>query len=144
MRRSFPLLLLLGTLSAAGCGLDLINSVIPDNSKPDLRPALPQGSLAFCAAGPSAVVTIENRGDADADASVTTFVFVPGGSVDVQTPQIKKGDSVQLSPLAVPPDCFVPDCRFAILTDSSFLVDESDEDNNRADGLCPASVAPAS
>ena len=145
VRAFLPLIACL-ILGATGCGIDLIESIFPDNSKPDLRLVLPEGSSTgpgpFCRAGPTALVTVENRGDADAGTSITTFVFVPGGSVDVQTPEIRKDESVQLSAVAVPAACFAPDCRFAILADASFRVDESDENNNRAEGQCPASAAP--
>jgi len=88
-------------------------------------------------------VTVENRGEADAPTSVTTVVFVPGGSVDVQTAELGQAESIQLDPVAVPGACFIPDCRFTVLADASFLVDEVDESNNRLDGNCPASAAPA-
>ena len=89
------------------------------------------------------VVTVENRGDADAPQTITTVVFVPGGSVDLQTAGLGQADSIQVGPVAVPSACFVPDCRFTVLADASFQVDETDESNNRLDGNCPASAAPA-
>jgi hypothetical protein len=136
-------------LASAGCGLDLVESVFNGNDEsqlPDLRLAPPQGSTdlpgVFCGDGPSVVATVENRGQTDAGSSITTVVFVPGGSFDVQTPEIGSDGSLQLSAVAVPTQCFNPDCDFTILADSRFQVEESDEDNNRADGNCPASVAP--
>ena len=88
------------------------------------------------------MVAVENRGQERAGASITTIIFVIGGSFDVQSPEIGADSSIQLSPVTVPRECFNPDCDFTILADSRFQVDESDEDNNRADGNCPASVAP--
>ena len=135
-------------LASAGCGLDILESVIGDDesNRPDLRLARVSSNTdapgVFCGDGPTALMAVENRGQQDAGGSVTTVVFVPGGSVDVQTPEIGSDSSIQLSPVAVPRECFNPDCDFTILADSRFQVDESDEDNNRADGNCPASVAP--
>ena len=144
--RSFLVVIVFSTLAATGCGIDLINTVqaaFPDDPQSDLRIRLPDGTALTCVAGPSVVVTVENRGDADAPQSITTFVIVPGGSVDVQTSGLGQSDSIQLGPVTVPDACFVPDCRFTVLADASFQVDETDESNNRLDGNCPASAAPA-
>ena len=122
-----------------GCGIDLLDTVqdvLTDDALADLRLGSPDGTT--CRTGPSIVITVENRGDADARESITTFVFVPGGSVDVRTAALKQSESIQLDPVAVPAACFVPDCRFAVLADASFVVDETDESNNRLDGNCPA------
>ncbi len=152
MRRNPSLVSLIGLLAllAWGCsGFDLLQSVVnpeDETTRPDLRFArVPSDNDApgvFCGAGPTVVVAVENRGQERAGASITTIVFVPGGSFDVQIPEIGADSSIQLSPVAVPRECFNPDCDFTILADSRFQVDESDEDNNRADGNCPASVAP--
>lgn len=137
-------------LTSAGCGLDILESVInpgdDESNLPDLRLTRVSSDTdapgVFCNDGPTVLVAVENRGQQDAGESLTTFVFVPGGSVDVQTPEIGSDSSIQLSPVAVPRECFNPDCDFTILADSRFQVEESDEDNNRADGNCPASVVP--
>ena len=135
-------------LASAGCGLDILESIISpgdDENLPDLRITRLSSDTdapgVFCNDGPTVLVAVENRGQQDAGETLTTFVFVPGGSVDVQTPEIGSDSSIQLSPVAVPRGCFNPDCDFTILADSRFQVDESDEGNNRADGNCPASVA---
>ena len=132
-------------LGLAGCGIDLVDSVqdvFRDDPLADLRILLSDGTALSCGAGPSIVVTVDNSGDADARESITTFVFVPGGSIDVRTPQLKQNEQIQLDPVKVPAACFVPDCRFTVLVDASFRVDEADENNNRRDGNCPASSAP--
>ena len=129
------------TLSLTGCGVDLLDTVqdvLTDDAQADLRLGSPDGTPLTCRTGPSVMVTVENRGDADARESITTFVFVPGGSFDVRTAALKQSESVQLDPVAVPGACFVPDCRFAVLADASFVVDETDESNNRLDGNCSA------
>ena len=144
--RSFLSVVALSTLAVAGCGIDIVDTVqgiFEDDPQADLRPVSPQGAALTCVAGPSVVVTVENRGDEDAPESTTTVVFVPGGSVDVQTPELRQAESIQLDPVAVPSECFVPNCRFTVLADASFLVDETNETNNRLDGDCPASAAPA-
>ena len=142
---SFLVFVVFTTLAAAGCSFDPVDSIrgaFEEDAQADLRLALPQGAALTCDPGPSVVVTVENRGGAEASESITTVVFVPGGSVDVRTPELGQNESVQLDPVSVPADCFVPSCRFAVLADASFLVDESDENNNRRDGDCPSSAAP--
>jgi hypothetical protein len=129
------------TLGLTGCGinlLDTVQDVLTEDARADLRLKSPDETALTCRTGPSVVITVENRGDADAPESVTTFVFVPGGSFDVRTAALKQSESIQLDPVAVPSACFVPDCRFAVLADASFVVDETDEGNNRLDGNCPA------
>lgn len=153
LQKKQTLLSLIGVLAllASACsGLDILQSVVnPDDgsgTQPDLRLARVTSDNdalgVFCGVGPTVVVAVENRGQERAGASVTTLVFVPGGSFDVQIPEIETDSSIQLSPIAVPRGCFNPDCDFTILADSRFQVEESDEGNNRADGNCPASVAP--
>jgi hypothetical protein len=134
-------------LALPGCSsLGLLEPIIFGDGEPDLILAVPAASSAvpgvFCGEGPSAVVAVENRGDGDADSSVTTIVFNPGGAVEVQTSGIDADQTVDLRPIAVPPECFNPDCVFSIRADSGSDVDESDEGNNTAEGICPASVAP--
>ena len=58
-----------------------------------------------------------------------TVTFGSGPSVSVSTPPLQAGASVDL-PVAVPPQCFHPDCPFTIKVDSNSEVDESDENNN--------------
>lgn len=129
-----------------GCGIDLVDTVqdvFTDDPQADLRIQTPQGAALTCIPGPSVVVTVENRGEADAPESITAVVFVPGGSVDVRTDGLGQAESTQIDPVDVPAACFIPDCRFTVLVDASFLVDETDENNNRVDGTCLAAAAPA-
>jgi len=143
--RLFLLALTVAALGT-GCGIDIVDTVqdvFTEDEQADLRVRSPQGPTLTCAPGPSVVVTIENRGQGVAPESITAVVFVPGGSVDVRTGELGQSETTQIDPVDIPATCFVPDCRFTVLADASFLVDETDEGNNRMDGTCPASAAPA-
>lgn len=111
--------------------------------RPDLVPVPdPRPGVGFCKLvkeGPDRgklMVTIRNQGNADADASVTRVIFSPGGAVDIPTPPIGAGASVDLPPVAIPGVCFNPDCNFRIVVDADDQVAESDETNNTASGTC--------
>ena len=108
--------------------------------KPDLLPVNPQpsaGKLGFCRRDASGklIVTIKNQGVAAAGPSQTTVKFANGGTVSVSTPALTAGASVDVT-TATPPGCFRPDCSFEITADSALAVDESDETNNVAIGVC--------
>ena len=107
--------------------------------KPDLVPVNPdpsKGRLGFCRGDPNKLVfTVKNQGVGPAGPSHMTVTFGSGPSVSVSTPPLQAGASVDL-PVAVPPQCFHPDCPFTIKVDSNSEVDESDENNNVADGYC--------
>jgi hypothetical protein len=110
---------------------------------PDLEPAPdPRPGVKFCKLVETGldkgklVITVHNRGNADAPASTTTIHFSPGGTINIPTPAIPAGASVDLSPLKIPGACFNPDCDFKITVDSNGQVTESDEGNNIANGMC--------
>jgi hypothetical protein len=108
--------------------------------KPDLIPLNPQpaaGKFGFCRRDPSGklIVTIKNQGVASAGASHTTIKFVGGQPVTVNTPAIAGGAFFDHL-VTMPASCFHPNCLFAITADSAAEVDESDEGNNIADGMC--------
>ena len=110
---------------------------------PDLVPVPhPNPGIGFCnrvIEGPNQgklVVTVKNQGTVDAPASVTTVEFIPGGAVQIATPPIAAGASVDLPPLTFPIGCFNPDCNFRITVDSGSQVNESNEGNNSASGTC--------
>jgi hypothetical protein len=110
----------------------------------DLVPVNPQptaGKFGFCRrdlSGSKLVVTVKNQGVAPAAASHATVNFATGGTVSpvsLNTPMILAGDSVDVV-MAIPSGCFTPDCSFQIVVDAAQEVQESNEGNNFADGLC--------
>lgn len=105
--------------------------------KPDLVP-VPDPNGSFCKKDPQGrlVVTVKNQGTADAGPSVTRVEFAPGGIVDIPTPPIQAGQSVDLPGQQIPGICFNPDCNFRIVVDVNGNVSESDELNNVASGIC--------
>ena len=62
--------------------------------------------------------------------------FAPGGPIDIPTPPILAGQSVDLPGQVIPGICFNPDCNFRIIVDVNGVVAESDEMNNIASGTC--------
>lgn len=105
--------------------------------KPDLVP-VPDPEAGFCNrdAQGRLIVTVKNQGNADAGPTTTRVDFSPGGAIDIPTPPLAAGQSVDLPPQDIPPVCFNPDCNFRIVVDVNGDVTESDESNNMADGLC--------
>ena len=110
---------------------------------PDLVPVPdPRPGIGFCklvAEGPDKgklVVTVKNQGNADAPASTTRVIFVPGGTFDLPTPPIPAGGSVDLPPISIPGVCFNPDCNFRIIVDANNQVVESNKANNTGSGNC--------
>ena len=114
--------------------------LILSGCKPDLlpigRPDL-SGPISFCKTDDNhrLMVTVKNQGNADAAASTTTVEFNPGGSVSIATPAIPAGGTVDLS-FTIPSGCFNPDCDFTITVDSKNDINESNEGNNSAKGIC--------
>jgi hypothetical protein len=111
--------------------------VPPPTGKPDLVP-VPDPTGNFCKRDREGrlVVTVKNQGTADAGPSVTRLEFAPGGIVDIPTPPILAGQSVDLPPQVIPSICFNPDCNFRIIVDVLGTVGESDELNNVTSGVC--------
>jgi photosystem II stability/assembly factor-like uncharacterized protein len=109
-------------------------------SKPDLLPLNPnpeRGTAGLCRLKDGKlVVTIKNQGIADAAGSTTTVDFANSGPVFQPISPIRAGSSVDQL-FDVPGSCFGPNCTFKITADSRNEIDESDETNNIANGLCP-------
>jgi hypothetical protein len=112
--------------------------------QPDLVP-VPDPQFGFCnlvREGPDKGklrVIVKNQGDADAPASTTRVTFSTSGGdvvVDLRTPVLEIGASVELGPLELPRGCHIPDCHFVIAVDADGEIVESDEGNNLASGTC--------
>jgi hypothetical protein len=103
---------------------------------PDLVP-VPDETGSFCRRDQrgNLVVTVRNQGTAQAGPSVTAVDFGPHGTVQVPTPPLGAGASVNLI-AAIPPPCFDPYCEFRITVDANNTVVEADEGNNVAVGVC--------
>ena len=124
----------------------LISSVLLSgcNTGPDLAPKNPNPELGrngFCRLtddGENLIVTIVNIKDKGAsDSSLTVDFHILDQDVPVQTsigelPGNSSGD-VQVE---IPSGCFSADCSFTIEVDSEEQVNESNENNNQAKGIC--------
>lgn len=120
-------------------GLRPTSGGIPSQRSPDLVPFSPLGTgpNAFCRmeeGGKLLRVTVKNQGNADAGASKTTVTFV-NKPFTLDTPPVAAGGSADLL-FKVPSGCFSPDCSFKVTVDSSNQVNESNEQNNSANGAC--------
>jgi subtilase family serine protease len=105
---------------------------------PDLVPFSPLGTspTAFCrieGGGKLLRVTVKNQGDADAGLSKTTVTF-GNRPFTLDTLAIPAGGSVDLL-FNLPVSCS-PNCSFTINVDSSNQVNESNKQNNSANGTC--------
>ncbi len=102
---------------------------------PDLIP-VPDPAGSFCRwRDGRLLVTVKNQGAGPAGPSTTRVDFGSHGTVDVPTPALAPGASVDLL-VDVPPGCFDPDCDFRITVDALNQVVESNEGNNTASGTC--------
>lgn len=119
------LALLLATL--AGCG-----------KRPDLL-ALAEGPdmASTCRLDEKGrlVVTIHNQGKRISKATTTQIVFGSLPAIRLPTRPVPPGDSVSVT-FPIPEECFQPECQFRITVDANNEVDETDEMNNSAKGLC--------
>jgi hypothetical protein len=104
----------------------LAADLVPEKTRPSFCNISSQGL----------VITVSNRGGSAALPSLTRVDFANGGGFSLPTPSILPNNSVDLSPIRIPSSCFSPDCNFSITVDATNLVDELDESNNTADGLC--------
>ena len=109
--------------------------------RPDLVPVPdPRPGYKFCRrdASQKLQVTVKNQNNNDvaAHASTTKVEFTPGGTIEIPTPAIPAGVSVDLPPVVIPAQCFNPDCEFTITVDSQHQVHESNEGNNTGIGKC--------
>ena len=87
------------------------------------------------------LVTIGNRGNTDAPASITRIEFIgPPTPVLLSTPPIAAGQTVELPPINWSPECAVTPssehCDFIVTADSENQLNEFNEANNRADVQC--------
>ena len=102
---------------------------------PDLVP-VPDAQGSFCKRKDgNLIVTVANQGSAGAGPSTTRVDFGAHGVIDLPTPALAAGASVDLI-CPIPPGCFDPDCEFRIVVDVNNVVVESDEGNNFASGVC--------
>jgi hypothetical protein len=101
----------------------------------DLVP-VPDANGSFCRREEgNLIVTVRNQGSAGAGPSVTRVDFGVHGLVDMPTPPLAAGASVDLK-FPIPRGCFDPDCEFRITVDVGGAVVESNEGNNFASGMC--------
>ena len=110
-------------------------STLVEGAKADL---IPLPAAGFCQDGGRLRVSIRNQDAGDADRSKTRVTFSRGSAVDLDTPPVDGGRIVTLDPIAIPPECFAPDCLVTVTVDSQGDVDESNEDNNVVEERCPA------
>jgi hypothetical protein len=112
----------------------------PRGLTPDLVPFSPLGTAAtaFCRMSDDRkvlIVSVQNRGDADAGPSKTTVAFAEK-AFTLATPAIVAGGSTVLS-FKVPGGCVSRSCSFRITVDSSNQVNEGNgEGNNSVTGTC--------
>ena len=81
------------------------------------------------------VVTVGNLGNTDAPASTTKIAFITGTSSLLATPPIPAGTEIDLPPISFSVSCGTH-CRFTITSDSGNQLNESNEENNSANGEC--------
>jgi CARDB len=103
---------------------------------PDLVPT-PGDQGSFCKRDDQGnlIVTVCNQGAAPAGPSVTEVDFIGHGTVSVPTPPLAAGACVDLK-VPIPPGSFDPDCEFRIRVDANDDVQEENETNNLASGVC--------
>ncbi len=102
---------------------------------PDLIP-VPDENGSFCKRKDlTLTVTVKNQGTGGAGPSVTEVDFFAFGKVSMPTPPLGPGASVDLL-FPIRPGCFNPDCEFQITVDANNQVNESNEGNNIAKGIC--------
>ena len=117
---------------------------IPGERLPDLIPVKPfpefPGPNGFCNRdGNKLTVTVKNQGKNNSNSSVTSVDFVTSAglvAVDKPTPALGIGESKDLI-FEIPRGCFGGgNCSFKIIVDSQNQIEESEDINNNAAGLC--------
>jgi hypothetical protein len=110
---------------------------------PDLFPepkpgTLPPSGLCRLDADNNLMVRVKNQGGTATGASTLRVTFYTDGPavVDIPTPPLDGGASVDLTIPFPGNGCFAWDCTFHIAVDVDDDVVESDEVNNNAEGLC--------
>jgi len=108
------------------------------DNRPDLLPLrISDGPLGFCNRDDNGqlVIRVRNQGKGPAPPSTTRVTFSPGKSFSSTTPAIPVGAATEVR-FSIPADCFDFDCDFTIEVDANSNVNEIEEENNRALGLC--------
>ena len=119
-------------LFLAGCNGATAPDLVPESRTDGM------GAETFCRRDDAGnlVVRVRNQSNADVLVQTTTVVvFSPGGPRTGTTASMPGGSFADVT-LPIPAECFNADCDFTITVDSDEAVDESDEDNNTADGIC--------
>lgn len=80
-------------------------------------------------------VTVTNQGKRDCKATTTEIVFASLPPVRLPTRPVGRGTSVSVF-YPIPDVCFAPQCRFEVRVDAKDEVQEANEGNNSAAGLC--------
>lgn len=102
---------------------------------PDLVPVADMAGTLCRLRDGRLLVTVRNQGASTAGASAVEVVFGGAGTVTKVAPELVSGASIELL-FDIPPHCFSPDCSFRITVNSTSTVQESNETNNVASGLC--------
>jgi hypothetical protein len=115
----------------------------PADLVPVPRPAS-TGPEAFCQLSGDLTklqVHVTNQSGAASGASTTHIEFANSGGVDVATPALDGGASTIVE-FAIPGACYDASskCHFTIGVDFTNAVNESDETNNNAAGVCGVSI----
>ena len=119
-------------LFLAGCNGATAPDLVPESRTDGM------GAETFCRKDDAGnlVVRVRNQSNADVLVQTTTVVvFSPGGPRTGTTASMPGGSFADVT-LPIPAECFNADCDFTITVDSDEAVDEADEDNNMADGIC--------
>jgi len=134
----------LKTVLVTCCCLGIVAVILSSGciltKKPDLVPfttSSTPGAIGYCQrSNGQLVIMVKNQGNATAPASTTLVEFTPGGQVFLPTPAIPEGEVVDLTPISIPAEAWNPDADFNIAVDTYNVVNESEEGNNEAQGMC--------
>jgi hypothetical protein len=114
------------TVALGACSADLV---------PLPRSGNATSTIDYCIDG-GVGVSVKNAGNRNAGPSAVTLQFGVGGPIEVSTPAIDAGKTVDLAPVPIPAGCFTPDCGVKITVDSHGQVAEGNEKNNEGTGIC--------
>lgn len=103
------------------------SDLLPQSDNPQFCSKDSQGRL---------LLGVANIGDDDAPATTMRIRFELGTTVNVLTPPLPKGFTVNLDPIEIPPASCSGDCDFTIFVDVDNEAVETNEINNIADGFC--------
>lgn len=116
----------IATFVLSACAADLV---------PLPRSGNAASTIDYCIEG-GVGVSVRNAGNRNAAPSTVTLQFPVGAPIDIATPAIDAGKTVDLVPIPIPAGCFTPDCGFKITVDSRGQVAEGRENNNQGGGIC--------